>query len=182
MAENNTSAEYNLNESSDSKGYKNEDIRDNESIVPDSDPNSSEFKVPSVVSSEISSDHTDFGGGWDDKGPITVNDATVIASANILNWTTNFTDISVEPFTQDSGPSLPENCDISVAKALDYLSLFFKPEIFRDIKDHTTNYTIFKQEKIGGNRNNHDYFDSVWQGTHSLRIKSHIWHTHFNAS
>ena len=34
MAENNARAECNLDENSDSEGYKNEDIGDNESIVP----------------------------------------------------------------------------------------------------------------------------------------------------
>ena len=38
MVENHTSAEYNLDENSDSEGCKNEDIEDNASIVPDSDP------------------------------------------------------------------------------------------------------------------------------------------------
>ena len=45
MAENNTSVEYNLDENSDSEGYKNKDIVDNESIVPDSDPDSSDIEV-----------------------------------------------------------------------------------------------------------------------------------------
>ena len=45
MAENNTSLEYNLDENSDSESYMNEDIGDNESIVPDSDPNSSDTEV-----------------------------------------------------------------------------------------------------------------------------------------
>ena len=45
MAENNTSAEYNLDKNSDSEGYKNEEIGDNESIVPDCDPNSSDIEV-----------------------------------------------------------------------------------------------------------------------------------------
>ena len=29
---------------------------------------------------------------------------TVTANADIPIWTTNFTDITIEPFTQDSGP------------------------------------------------------------------------------
>ena len=66
MAENNTSVEYNLNENSDSEGYKNEDIGDNESIVIDSDPYSSDIEVLSVGSSEVSSDHTDFQDELDD--------------------------------------------------------------------------------------------------------------------
>ena len=43
MAKNNTSVEYNLDENYDSKGYKNEDIADNELIGPDSDPDSSDI-------------------------------------------------------------------------------------------------------------------------------------------
>ena len=109
MAENDTNVEYNLDENSDSKGYKNEGIGDNESIVPDSDPTSLDIEVLSVGSSEVSSDHTDFGDELDDNGPSTVNDATVTANANIPNWTTSFTDITIEPFTQDSGLCLPEN-------------------------------------------------------------------------
>ena len=135
MAENNTSVEYNLYENFDSEGYTNEDTRDNESIIQDLDPDSSDIEVSSVGSSEVSRDHTNFGDELDDNGPNNVNDATVTANANIPNWTTNFTDITIEPFTQDSGTCLPENIDVSVATALDYFSLLFKPEIFSNIKD-----------------------------------------------
>ena len=48
----------------------------------------------SVGSSEVSCDHTDLGDEFNDNGPNTVNDATATANANILNWTTNFTDIT----------------------------------------------------------------------------------------
>ena len=142
MAERNTSTEYNLDENSDSEGYRSEDIGDNESILPDSDPNSLDIEVSSVGSSEVSSDHTDFGDEWDDNGPNTVIDATVAAIINTPNWTTNFTEITIEPFTQDSGSSLPENCNVSVVTALDFPNLLFRPEIFNDIKDHTNNYVI----------------------------------------
>ena len=77
-------------------------IGDNESIVPDSDPDTSVIEVSSVGSSEISSDHTDFGDELDDNGPNTVNDVIVTTNANIPNWTTNFTDIIIEPFTKIS--------------------------------------------------------------------------------
>ena len=65
-------------------------------------------------SREVSSDHTDLGNELDDNGPNTVNDATVTANANSPKWTTNFTDITIEPFTQDSGPCLPENLGVFV--------------------------------------------------------------------
>ena len=92
-------------------------------------------------SSEVSSDHTDFGDEFDHNGPNSVNDATVTANANIPKWTTNFTDITIEPFIQDSGPCL---CKYFDTTALDYLNLLFKPEIFSDIKDHTRNFVIFQ--------------------------------------
>ena len=103
MVENNTSEEYNLHENSDCEGYKNEDTGDNESIASDSDPNSSDIEVSSLGSSEVSSDHTDFGDEWYDNGPNAVNDTTVTTNANIPNWTTYFTEITTEPLTQESG-------------------------------------------------------------------------------
>ena len=51
-------------------------------------------------SSEVSSDHTDFGYEWNDNGPNNVNDATATANANISDWTTNFTDKAIEPLGQ----------------------------------------------------------------------------------
>ena len=92
MAEKNTSIEYNLDKNSDIEGYKNEDTGDNESIVPDFDPNSSHIEVFSEGSSEVYSYHIDFGDEWDYNGPNTVNDAAITTIAKILNWTTNFTD------------------------------------------------------------------------------------------
>ena len=94
-------------------------------------------------------------------GPNTGNDTTVTASANIPNQTTNFMDITTGPFTQDSGPSLPENFDVSVAISLDYFNLLLKPEIFSDIRNHTNNHVIFKQEEIWRNRNNPECVDIV---------------------
>ena len=103
-------------------------------------------------SSEVSSDHTDLGDEWHDNGPNTVNNTAATANTNIPHWTTYFTDIAIELFTQDSGHWLPHNCDVSVATALDYFNLLFKPEIFSDIRDHTNNFTIFKQEGIQRNK------------------------------
>ena len=72
IAENNTSAEYYL-ETSDCESYKNEGIGYNESVVPDSDPDSSDIEVSSRGCSEVSSDQSDFRDEWDDNGPNTVN-------------------------------------------------------------------------------------------------------------
>ena len=105
MAETNTNSEYNLDESSNCEGYKNEDIGDHKSIILHLVPDSSDIEVSSVGSSEVSSGHTDFEHECDDNGPTTVNDTTHTTNSHIPNWTTNFTDIITEPFTQDSGPS-----------------------------------------------------------------------------
>ena len=59
-----------------------------------------------------------------------------------------------------------------MATALDYFNLLFKPEIFNNIKDHTNNYVIFKQEEIQRDRNNPDYIDSVWQETTVEELKA----------
>ena len=85
---------------------------------------------------------------------------------------TIITGITIEPFTQDCGPCLPENFDVSVATALGYFNLLFKPEIFNNIKDHINNYAIFKKEEIWRNRNNPDYVDSLWQETTAEELKA----------
>ena len=99
-----------------------------------------DIDASSVQSREVSGDYTDIGDELDDDGPNTVNDATVTAKANIPNWTASFTDIIIEPFTQDSGPCLPVIFDVSVATALDYFNLLFTLEIFSDINEQSNSY------------------------------------------
>ena len=60
----------------------------------------------------------------------------------------NFNDIILQPFTEDSGPSLHENFDASVATALDCFNLLFKPELFSDTRDHISSFAIFKEYEI----------------------------------
>ena len=78
-------------------------------MVLDCCPKSSYIEVCLVRSSEVSSDHPDFGDEQDDNGPINVNDAMVTTNTNIHNWSINFTDITNELLMQKSGLSLPEN-------------------------------------------------------------------------
>ena len=59
-----------------------------------------------------------------------------------------------------------------MARVSDYFNLLFKPEIFCDIRDHTNNYAIFKQEEIWRNRNNPDYVDNVLQETTVEELKA----------
>ena len=84
-------------EISDFEGFTEEDLPVNISIVPDSDPDSSDIEVSSVGSSDIS----DFGESEDE------NVENLNANSPNLTWTTNFEDVTVDPFEQDSGPNLP---------------------------------------------------------------------------
>ena len=62
----------------------NKDSGDNESIVPDSDPDLRDIEVPWVGSSEVSSEHTEF---WEEQhvnGANTVNDTTVTSHVKFL--------------------------------------------------------------------------------------------------
>ena len=142
------------------------------SQLPDSDPDLPDKEVSLMGSSELSSDYSDFGNEQEDKRPNSINDATVTANENIPNWKGNFPNITTEPFTQNSGPSLLENFDASLATSLDYFNLLFKPEIFSDLGNHTNSYMIFKQDEIWRNRNNPDYVDSVWHETTVEALKT----------
>ena len=150
MAEYNTSAEYNCDETSDFEGYNNEDIGENESLGPDSNPDSLIIELVLVGSSGVSSDYTDFGYKQVDNGPNTINNATVTANENIPNRTTNFTDITSMSFTQDIGASLPGNIDVSVATALDNFNLHFKPEYL--VTQGNTQTTMPSSNKINSER------------------------------
>ena len=65
-----------------------------------------------------------------------------------MTWSTNFGNVTVDPFEQDSGPNLPENFDVSAATPLNYFELLYKPEMFREIVTHTNNYALFKKMKL----------------------------------
>ena len=56
-------------------------------------------------STQVYSDHTDFEDEQDDNELNTINDATVTANANIPNWTTNFTDITMSPLFRKVVPA-----------------------------------------------------------------------------
>ena len=59
-----------------------------------------------------------------------------------------------------------------MATELYYFNLLFKPEIFSDIRDHTNNYAIFKQDEIPRSRNNPDHVDTVWRETTVKGLKA----------
>ena len=57
---------------------------------------------------------------------------------------------------------------------MDYFDILSKPEIFSDIRDHTNNCAIFKQEEIWRNKNNPDSVDIVCQETTVEELKALI--------
>ena len=82
--------EYNLDENSNSEGYKNEDTGDNVSTVLDSMPDSSDIEVLQLGLVKFLAIILIWG--MDGNGSNTVDTTTVTASANIPNWTTKFND------------------------------------------------------------------------------------------
>ena len=63
-----------------------------------------------------------------------------------MTWTTNFGDVTVDSFEQDSVPNLPENFDESAATPLNYFELFFKPKMFREIVTHAQTIMLSSKE------------------------------------
>ena len=108
------------------EGFTEEDLADKISVVPDSDPYSSDIEVSSVGSSDIS----DFGECEDE------NAENLNVNSPHSTWKMNFGNVTVDPFEQDSGPKLPENFDVSAATLLNFFELLFKPEMFREIVIH----------------------------------------------
>ena len=150
MTENNARVEYNLDKNSDSEGYKNEDIGDNESIVPDSDPNSSDIEVSSVGLVKFLMIILILGMNW---MTMDLTPLMMLLSLPMQSFLTGQLTSLKYQFSPLLRILVPINLktDVSLATALDYFNLLFKPEIFSDIEDHTNNYAIFKQEEIWRN-------------------------------
>ena len=152
-------------EISDFEGFTEEDLAVNISVVPDSDPDSSDIEVSSVGSSDIS----DLGESEDEH----VENLNV--NAPNLTWTTNLGDVTVDPFEQDSRPNLPENFDVSAATPLNYFELLFKTKMFREIVTHTNNYAVFKRDETRAQKNEPDYVDNMWVNTSVDEMRAFFW-------
>ena len=91
MAEKMASISEGNSDISDFEGFTEEDLVENISVVPDSDPDSSDIEVSFVGSSDIS----DLGKPEDETLNIANNDVNVPQEAT---WTTNFGDVNVDAF------------------------------------------------------------------------------------
>ena len=92
MDEKDTSAECNPGENYDFEGFINDNIGDNEWVVPNFDPYSLDIEVSLVRSSEVSSDHTDL---WMNGMIIDLTLSVMVLLLLIqIFWTPNFT---IEP-------------------------------------------------------------------------------------
>ena len=123
------------------EGFTEEDLVENISVVPDSDPDSSDTDISSVGSSDIS--------GLGEPEDETLN----IANSNVnvpqeATWTTNSGDVNVDAFEQLNGQNLPPGFDTAIATPPDYFELLFKTEMFDKIVNHTNNYAVFKRDEI----------------------------------
>ena len=163
--------EENSSDNSDFEGFLAEDLADNISNVPDSDPDLSDIKVSSVESGDIS----DMGEIEDENDNVDlgeVQDGNEINIGQNSTWTTNFSDIVVDTFEQVNGSNLPPGFDTATATPLDFFELLFKPEMFEEIVTHTNNYALFKRDEIRARRNNPGYLDAKWSDTSVAEIRA----------
>ena len=87
MAEDQGNIDFNSDENSDFKGFNSDDIGDRESIVPDSEPGTSDIDISSVGSSDLS----DLGEEEDEN--VEIDDSGCVGDVNPI-WTNNFCDIN----------------------------------------------------------------------------------------
>ena len=140
-------------------GFNPEEItNDNDSFVPDSEPDS-DITVSSVNTDDLS----DFGGedGYDG------NDINFNGENREVQpeWSQNFRNIQIDDFAHEHGPVLPDTFDVATATPIDYFNLLFKPEIFAQIRDDTNNYATYRRNECRTERQNPDYVDSTWYET-----------------
>ena len=106
---------------SDFEGFTEEDLVENISVVPDSDPDSSDIELSPVGTSDIS----DLGEPEDETLNIVNNDVNVRQEAT---WTTNFGDVSVDAFEHPSGSDLPPGLTQQLLHCWTILNCFSKQE------------------------------------------------------
>ena len=170
--------EENSSDNSDFEGFLEEDLVDNISVVPFSDPGLSDIEVSSIESGDISdigdiddvNDNDDLGEVQD--GNANDQDDNTVNTAQNLTWTTYFGDVVVDAFEKVTGPNLPPGFDTTTATPLDYFGLLFKPEMFEEIVTHTNNYALFKRDEVRAKRNNPDYIHEKWSETFVVEIRA----------
>ena len=129
-------------------GFSTEDIQNTSAdYVPDSDPDSD-----ITISSVNSSDLTDLGETDGENG-----DGDNVAP----EWTSDFGEIEVEPFVQESGP----NFDPARWHPIDYFYLLFEPQMFAEIANYTNSYATFKCDERRRQQNEPEYTDTKWHET-----------------
>ena len=119
MAEDRGSIDLNSDKNSDFEGFNSDNIGDRESIVPDSEPGTSDIEISSVRSSDL------FDVGEEEDKNAEIDDGGGVGDVNPIR-TSNFSDITIHPFLDESGPALPDNFDVATASPLAYFDLLFK--------------------------------------------------------
>ena len=152
MAEN-----YSVSGSEEFTGFTQADLGDeNNDFMPDSEPDS-DFSISTVHSSDILNLGEESGESCTDK----------IGEAE---WTQNFGGITIDNFTQKSGPKLPNGFDTAVVTPIEYFELLFKPEVFELIATNTNHYAEYCHDQKQIERNDPNYEDSYWQDTNVAEI------------
>ncbi|XP_052245823.1 piggyBac transposable element-derived protein 4-like [Dreissena polymorpha] len=82
-------------------------------------------------------------------------------------WSSTFSPLQINEFTQKPGPNLPATFDVNLAQPLDYFYLLFHPTMFSDMARHTNSYAAWQMQiKEQG--------DKRWEETSESDIKTFI--------
>ncbi|XP_052775667.1 uncharacterized protein LOC128213698 isoform X2 [Mya arenaria] len=81
-------------------------------------------------------------------------------------WTSNFTDVPIDDFTETPGPNFPDDFDVDHATPLDYFWLVFPIQLITLIVQHTNAYAQWVQARDG--------FDSFWHETSEAEMRAFL--------
>ena len=117
----------------------------------DNDADASDVEIPNIYDSSDESD------GENDEPPV----------FNLNEWYSDLHEIIVRPFTQPTGPILPDNFDKATATPKDYFDLLFKPEIIPKIVENTNGYARWRCDQ-------NDRRDQVWYDVTSNELNAYL--------
>ena len=95
-------------------------------------------------------------------------------------WTQNFGRITIDNFTQESEPKLPDGFATPVATPIEYSELLFKPEMFELIVTNKNHYAEYCHDQKQIERIDTNYEDNYWQDTNVAKIWALFECNHFD--
>ena len=91
-----------------------------------------------------------------------------------IDWSDEFSPITIQPFDQQSGPILPAEWDPTIKTPLDYFSLFAKPCLIAQMVRHTNNYAKWKMAQRAAKEGLDEYVDSRWKEVDEAEMRAFL--------